>query len=250
MRATGIVRRTDNPPMALSLPLNLLALDTSTAHLSVAVQHASRVWTYSGAGGAQASTHLIPTVRSLLAQADLSLDALDALVFGRGPGSFTGVRTACSVVQGLAFGARGGLGVAVLPVDTLLAVAEDARERCGCTQVVAVLDARMDEVYSARYEFGEHGWHGSGDFSVCAPEAVQVPEGWTVAGNALDTYGQRLAPNARHVDALPQAQALLRLAPQLLARGLAQPASAALPLYVRDKVAQTTAERAAQREKI
>ena len=249
MRATGTVQRTDNPPMASSLPLNLLALDTSTAYLSVAVQHASRVWTYSGAGGPQTSADLIPTVRSLLEQADLSLDALDALVFGRGPGSFTGVRTACSVAQGLAFGARGGKGITVLPVDTLLAVAEDARERCGCTQVVAVLDARMDEVYSARYQFGADGWSGSGDFSVCAPEAVEVPDGWTVASNALAVYGQRLAPHAQHVDALPQAQALLRLAPQLLARGLAQPASAALPLYVRDKVAQTTAERAAQREK-
>lgn len=232
--------------MALTSPLKLLALDTSTEHLSVAVQYASRVWVHSGVGGAQASASLIPTIRSLLAQAHLSLDELDALVFGRGPGSFTGVRTACSVAQGLAFGARGGLGISVLPINTLLAVAEDARERHGCTQVVAALDARMDEVYVARYQFGAGRWTGSGDFSVCAPEAVDVADGWTVAGNALVAYGPRLAPHAPHVDALPRAEALLRLAPALLTAGLAQPAGAALPLYVRDKVAQTVAERAAQ----
>lgn len=232
--------------MALSSSLKLLALDTSTEHLSVAVQHASHVWVHSGVGGAQASASLIPVIRSLLAQAHLSLDELDALVFGRGPGSFTGVRTACSVAQGLAFGARGGLGISVLPIDTLLAVAEDAREHHGCTQVVAVLDARMDEVYMARYQFGAGVWTGSGDFAVCAPEAVDVADGWTLAGNALAAYGPRLTPDAPRVEALPRAEALLRLAPALLARGLAQPAGAALPLYVRDKVAQTMAERAAQ----
>lgn len=225
--------------------LNLLALDTSTERLSVAVQHGAQVWTHDAAGGAQASTHLIPALRGLLAQAGLSLDQLDALVFGRGPGSFTGVRTACSVAQGLAFGARAGRGIPVLPVDTLLAVAEDARTRHGCTQVVAVLDARMDEVYSAHYQFGEHGWSG-GDLAVCAPEAVRAAQGWVLAGNAQAVYGQRLAPQAQHVHALPQAAALLRLAPALLAQGLGRAAGEALPLYVRDKVAQTTAERAAR----
>ena len=83
---------------------------------------------HSGPGGAQASTTLIPAIRALLAQAGLTFARLDAVVFGRGPGSFTGLRTACSVAQGLAFGARGGLGVPVLPVDSLLAVAEQAMQ--------------------------------------------------------------------------------------------------------------------------
>ncbi|MGP1683893.1 MAG: tRNA (adenosine(37)-N6)-threonylcarbamoyltransferase complex dimerization subunit type 1 TsaB, partial [Giesbergeria sp.] len=189
---------------------------------------------------------LIPLLRGLLAEAGLSLGALDALVFGRGPGSFTGVRTACSVAQGLAFGANGGKGIPVLPIDTLLAVAEDARQHHGCTQVVAVLDARMNEVYVARYTFEADQWTGNGEFAVCAPEAVQAPTGWTVAGNARSVYGERLAAAAPHVDALPCASALLRLAPALLAAGLAQAAGAALPLYVRDKVALTTAEREAK----
>ena len=226
--------------------MKLLAFDTSTESLSIAAQHGERVINHSGAGGAQASAGLIPALRQVLAEAALPLDALDALVFGRGPGSFTGVRTACSVAQGLAFGARGGAGLPVLPVDSLLAVAEDARHRHGCTQVVAVLDARMDEVYVARYAYDAGQWSASGDCSVCAPEAVAVPNGWTVAGNAQAVYGARLAPHAPHVQARPEAAALLRLAPALLAQGLALSADAALPLYVRNKVAQTTAERAAK----
>ena len=230
--------------------MNLLAFDTSTDTLSIAVQpRGGAVLQHQGAGGAQASATLIPAVRALMAQAQLSFDTLDAIVFGRGPGSFTGLRTACAVAQGLAFGARGGQGVPVLPVDTLLAVAEEARTQQGCTRVVAVLDARMDEVYHAHCEWqaAEGRWNTSGDFGLAAPEALEVPDGWTVAGNARAAYGDRLAPAALHVHVLPTAGALLRLAAALLADGAAVPASAALPRYIRDKVAQTTAERAAQR---
>lgn len=229
--------------------MNLLSFDTSTDSLSIAVQHGDAVWQHTGPGGAQASATLIPAVRDLLAQAGLSFDTLDAIVFGRGPGSFTGLRTACAVAQGLAFGARGGRGVPVLPVDTLLAVAEDARHAHGCTRVVAVLDARMDEVYHARCEWlaAESRWRADADFGLGAPEAVAVPAGWTVAGNARTPYGERLAPAADHVAALPTATALLRLAPALLAAGGSVPASDALPRYIRDKVAQTTAERAVLR---
>ena len=104
--------------------MNLLAFDTSTDTVSIAVQAGDAVWQHTGPGGSQASATLIPAIRSLLAQAGMSFSTLDAIVFGRGPGSFTGLRTACAVAQGLAFGARGGAGVPVLPVDTLLAVAD------------------------------------------------------------------------------------------------------------------------------
>ena len=228
--------------------MNLLAFDTSTDVLSIAVQHGDLVREHSGAGGAQASTTLIPAIRALLAQAGLTFAQLDAIVFGRGPGSFTGLRTACSVAQGLAFGARGGLGVPVLPVDTLLAVAEQARAQHGCTRVLAVLDARMGEVYAAPFEWlADTGWRMPQDFGLCAPETVRPEPGYTVAGNAQAAYGERLAPTAAHVHALPTAAALLRLAPALLASGAAVAADAALPRYIRDKVAQTTAEREAAR---
>lgn len=234
--------------------MHLLAFDTSTDTLSIAVQRGTQLWAHSGAGGAQASTTLIPAIRRLLAQAGLTLAEIDTVVFGRGPGSFTGLRTACAVAQGLAFGARGGQGVPVLPVDTLLAVAEEARAEHGCTRVLATLDARMDEVYAAPFEWLEEAstaasghWRAPPDFGLCAPEAVAVPDGWTLAGNARAAYGARLAPGAPQVQSLPTARALLRLAPALLAAGHAVPADAALPRYIRDKVAQTTAEREAAR---
>ena len=226
--------------------MNLLAFDTSTEHLSVAVLRAGRRWSHAGAGGAQASATLIPTAQALLAEAGLALRDLRAIVFGRGPGSFTGLRTACSVAQGLAFGA----GVPVLPVDTLLAVAETARQSAGATRVLALLDARMGEVYSAAYAHGDDGWQPVGDIAVGPPEALAAPpgEGWALAGNAFAEYADRLPPALRawpRIDALPSAAALLDLAPPLLAAGRAVPADQALPLYIRDKVAQTTAERAA-----
>jgi tRNA threonylcarbamoyladenosine biosynthesis protein TsaB len=229
--------------------LDLLAFDTSTEQLSVAVQRADgRRWRHGGAGGAQASAGLIAAVQTLLAQAGLTLRELAAIAFGRGPGSFTGLRTACSVAQGLAFGA----GVPALPVDTLLAVAESARQSRGAARVLALLDARMGEVYSAACEYdAATGWRLAGGITVAAPEALAAPpgQGWALAGNAFSPeIIDRLPPALRgwpRIDALPTADALLDLAPALLAAGGAVPAEQALPLYIRDKVAQTTAERMA-----
>jgi tRNA threonylcarbamoyladenosine biosynthesis protein TsaB len=224
--------------------LNLLAFDTSTESLSIAVQRgAAPPLLHEGAGGAQASASLIPTIQGLLERAGVCLQELDAIVFGRGPGSFTGLRTACSVAQGLAFGA----GTPVLPVDTLLAVAEEARAASGFERVVAVLDARMDEVYSAAYLHENGRWRQEGDFALGPPESVNLPASWAMAGNAFAAYGDRLPAGGPRAVALPTAAALLRLAPALMAAGLAVPAAQALPLYIRDKVAQTTAERAAIR---
>jgi tRNA threonylcarbamoyladenosine biosynthesis protein TsaB len=239
--------------------MKLLAFDTSTETLSIAVQHGGQVWTHTGAGGAQASATLIPAIQALLAQAGLTLADLDALVFGRGPGSFTGLRTACSVAQGLAYGTvrAEGTPLPVLPVDTLLAVAEDARltrvargaawtpEASGGFDFTALLDARMDQVYAARYRHGPAGWLELDAPQLLAPEAV-VAHG-VLAGNAFAAYGPRLPANAPRIDALPTAAALLRLAPALMAGGHTVGATGAMPLYIRDKVAKTTAERAHER---
>ncbi|MDP3761323.1 MAG: tRNA (adenosine(37)-N6)-threonylcarbamoyltransferase complex dimerization subunit type 1 TsaB [Ramlibacter sp.] len=224
--------------------MNLLAFDTSTEVLSIAVRRgAAPPLLHEGAGGAQASASLIPAILAMLERAGLCLQELDAIVFGRGPGSFTGLRTACSVAQGLAFGS----GTPVLPVDTLLAVAEEARMAAGFERVVSVLDARMDEVYSAAYVHDNGRWQREGDFSLGPPQSVGLPAGWAMAGNVFAAYGNRLPAGSPRAVALPAAAALLRLAPALLAAGLAVPAAQALPLYIRDKVAQTTAERAAIR---
>jgi len=230
--------------------MKLLAFDTSTETMSIAVGHGERLWEHTGAGGAQASATLIPATLALLEQAGLALRELDAIAFGRGPGSFTGLRTACSVAQGLAFGA----GVKVLPVDTLLAVAAQARHAHGVQRVVAALDARMDEIYVGRYDF-------SGDAApdvepeLVRPEALDVPPGFALAGNVFAAYGARLGAGpaaglpagAPQLEALPTAAAMLQVAPALLAAGRAVAPELALPRYIRDKVAKTTDERAAER---
>jgi tRNA threonylcarbamoyladenosine biosynthesis protein TsaB len=231
--------------------LRWLAFDTSTDVLSLAVARGDRVWTQTLPGGAQSSSGLIPAVLSMLAEADMPLASLNAIVFGRGPGSFTGLRTACAVAQGLAFGAD----VPVLPVDTLLAVAEEARwqrVQGGAADadlsVLAMLDARMDEVYSAAYQWSAAGqsWQGVSALQVSAPENVQSSAS-VLAGNVFEAYGPRLNMPGERCVALPTAAALLRLAPALWAQGLAVPAEQAMPLYIRDKVANTTAEREAMK---
>lgn len=223
--------------------MNLLALDTSTDTLFVAVQRGDAVWQYSGPGAQQSSAQLLPAIRQLMQEAQLEFKQLDAIAFGRGPGSFTGLRTACTITQGLAFAAQ----VPVLPVDSLLTVAEEARHLHGCTEVEAVLDARMNEVYHAAFRFVGGQWVEPEDFGLCAPEALEVAAGLTVAGNACNVYPELLAPTAPHVHALPTATAMLRLAPALLAKGCAVPAEQALPRYIRDKVAKTTAERESEK---
>ena len=223
-----------------------LAFDTSTDTLSIGVAVDGQTWLRTLPGGAQASDSLIPTALEMLAQAATALPQLDAIVFGRGPGSFTGLRTACAVAQGLAFGAD----IPVLPVDTLLAVAEEARLLAGVQEqpltVLALLDARMDEVYSAAYDWDGQRWAVRSPLQVGPPQHVRLPDVPRVllAGNAFAAYGERL-PAGERVQALPTAAALLRLAPALFADGQAVPAEQAMPLYIRDKVAQTTAEREA-----
>ena len=203
----------------------------------IAVTNGVNTWQHTSEGGAKTSAALIPAIMALLKEADLTLQQLDAIVFGRGPGSFTGLRTACSVAQGLAFGAG---GVQVLPINTLLAVAEEARFNSGSTtqvtQIQAVLDARMGEVYTASYAYKEGAWSEISDIQLCKPADIHFEAGFQLAGNCLE--------DASRIDALPTATAMLRLAPAMLAAGLGVPADQALPLYVRDKVAQTTAERA------
>lgn len=243
----------------------LLAIDSSTDTLSVALGPAAAAaapLSFSGPGAAQSSATLLPAVQDLLARAGWPLASLDAVVFGRGPGSFTGLRTACSVAQGLAYGAG---GLPVLPVDTLLALAEAARAArlaqglAVPPLIAALLDARMNEIYVALYAAGPGGLSVEPLQAprLCAPQALQdwladaLPPGRSLAagdcllaGNVFEAYPEPLRdlPGPRQ-RALPTAEALLTLAPRLLAAGQAVAARDALPLYVRDKVALTTAER-------
>jgi tRNA threonylcarbamoyladenosine biosynthesis protein TsaB len=177
---------------------------------------------------------------------------LDAVAFGRGPGAFTGLRTACSVAQGFALGA----GCPVLPVDSLALVAEEARVGHGVTSLWVAMDARMDEVYAGAYRFEAGAWRATHDAALYTLPALAAA--WhadppsAVAGSALAAFGERLPCGSapRVLDAGGQrASALARLARAAWASGSAVDAALALPLYLRDKVALTTAERHAARER-
>jgi tRNA threonylcarbamoyladenosine biosynthesis protein TsaB len=193
------------------------------------------------------SQSVLPMVQELLREAGIKLSDCDAVAFGAGPGSFTGVRTACGVAQGLAFGA----GLPVLPMVTLEAMAEACRGRTGATEVLAVLDARMGEVYWAQYRYVGGAWQEVSAPALCAPQHVApLPaDGLAACGNGFAAYpdafdGKEFAASALG-DILPHARELALLGVGALAAGQAVPADQAQPIYLRNKVAYTSAERQA-----
>lgn len=227
----------------------LLVIDTATETVAVAACGPAGDATWSGPGGAAASAQLLPAVQAVCQQAGLPGGlqgrSLHAIAFGAGPGAFTGLRTACAAAQGLAL----GLGCPVLALDDLAVWAEDSPWHDGQPLWVAV-DARMDEVYAAAYGRQAGGW------AMLQPPALYTLEAlaahWAdappqrVAGNALAAFGARLADGGaqRHAHLRDRPAALLRLARAAWARGEACDPAQALPIYLRDKVALTTAERA------
>ncbi len=229
----------------------MLAFDTSTEAMAVALQCEAGLFVWNGPGGAAASAQLLPQVRALLRQGGIELAQLQAIAFGQGPGAFTGLRTACAVAQGLALGAS----LPLLPVDSLLLVAEGVRveQRQAPADIDVVMDARMGEVYAGRYCWAAGRWQ-----AVVAPAlltlqalharwALQPPR--CVAGSALPAFGDKLQSGAalRVATDIDRAAALLRVAQAQWRDVGGIDAAEALPLYLRDKVALTTTERAALR---
>lgn len=232
--------------MAMS---TILAIETSSELASCALLAGDHVIARSTSGVRTHSQSILPMVQELLREAGLGLADCDAIAFGAGPGSFTGVRTACGVAQGLAFGAK----LPVLPMVTLEAMAEACRARTGATEVLAVLDARMGEVYWAqyRYDAARGAWSEVAAPSLCAPQDLEpLPaEGLAACGNGFSAYPEAFAGKAFAAgaldDILPHARELALLGAPALAAGLAVPAAQAQPLYLRNKVAYTSAERQA-----
>jgi tRNA threonylcarbamoyladenosine biosynthesis protein TsaB len=228
---------------------SLLAIDSSTERLALALQWNGRSWFVEEEGGAQASAHAVPHAMALLEQAGARLQALDAIAFARGPGAFTGLRTACAVAQGLAFGA----GRPVLSLDSLLLVAEGARGDADGFDVWVAMDARMGEVYAGHYAFADGAWRGLRAPALYELDALhacwaaQAPR--AVAGSALAAFGERLRTRdaALFSNETSRAAAMMRIAQAAWQRGEMMDPSQALPLYLRDKVALTTAERTALR---
>ena len=223
----------------------IIAIETSTELASAALLLGDQILTRELSGVQTHSQTVLPMLQSLLAQAGISLAQCDAIAFGAGPGSFTGVRTACGVAQGLAF----GLDVPALPIVTLLAMAQACRASSDGADVLCVLDARMGEVYWAQYRYAG-GWQTVTEPVLSAPSDV-VPVGRVVAcGNGLRAYAswfdaQPFAFDARP-DCMPHAAQIAQLARIGLAEGQALAARDAQPLYLRNKVALTSSERLAR----
>jgi tRNA threonylcarbamoyladenosine biosynthesis protein TsaB len=224
----------------------LLALDTATSVCSVALSIAGVTHEFVRDVGQRHTQHLLPMIEELLGAHSLSLDQCDAIAFGAGPGSFTGLRVACGVAQGLAF----GIDRPVIPVSNLAALAADVFERHpAARRVLVAMDARMNEAYWAVYEFA------GGELTEVAPAGLAVPadlvhlavqhDAGVIAGSALQSFGEELRPFAgvRVDDAAGSARSIAQLALGALRIGATVDAAAAAPLYVRDRVALTVEER-------
>lgn len=229
--------------------MRILAIETSTEWCSVAVGDAAHWHVRDEHAGQSHSERVLPMVDAALAEAGWSLRSLDGLAFGAGPGSFTGIRIGCGVAQGLALGAD----LRVVPVPTLAAMAQDAFRARGWTRVLACLDARMREVYVAAYARAGGLWREVAAPAVVPPSEVTDPrlagEGiWFGAGNGFAAYpalGPRLDLPQIAADIHPTAQAIAELALPRLAAGEGVAAADALPIYVRHRVALTSAEQEA-----
>jgi tRNA threonylcarbamoyladenosine biosynthesis protein TsaB len=223
--------------------MKLLVLDTSTEWCSAALWLDGRIQARRVLAEQRHSSLLLPMVDELLREAGLTLRQLDGIGYGAGPGSFTGLRIACAVTQGLALGAD----LPVAGVSTLESIAEQT----GAAQVLTVLDARMAEVYWAAYRREDAGWQAVSEPQLALPGAVAVPASgeWVGAGNGFAALGEVLRPRlaaalVRIDDTLmPDAAAMAPLAAAAFARGEGMDAALAAPIYLRDKVALTVDER-------
>ncbi len=225
--------------------MNLLAIETSTENCSVALLHGDDLVGRSELAPRRHAERVLPMCDEVLAEAGLHRSALDAIAVGRGPGAFTGVRLAVAVAQGIAL----AFDLPVVPVSSLAALALQAGDDADA--ILAVIDARMGEVYSGVFCPVEGGLVESIGAEAVGPAAdVLLPgaSSWHVIGTGWARYADVLAtrlsvpPRLAIGEAFPQAIDIARLAAPLAARGAGVPADEALPVYLRDKVALTLAE--------
>lgn len=222
--------------------MKLLSVDTATEACSAALWIDGECSQRYQLAPREHSHLILKMIDSLLADAGIKSAGLDCLAFGRGPGSFMGIRIAAGVVQGIGFAHE----LPVVPVSTLKALALNAHTETGDDKVLVAIDARMKEVYWAAYEWDAEGQPQCViDEAVCPPDQVVVPEQdiWLGAGTGWDTYEDILKQRCRqHVgnslpDCFPSAAAIAELAAIEYPRGGAVTAAAAVPVYLRDNVA-------------
>lgn len=227
----------------MSTPPLIAAIETSSELASVALLCGDQLSSRESSGAQTHSMTVLGMLQDLLREQGITLGQCDALAFGAGPGSFTGVRTACGLTQGLAFGAK----LPVVPVVTLLAMADSARAQGAGDNIIAVLDARMGEVYWAQYRF-DGQWQTLSKPCLSAPEQVHLSDSSSAVGNGLAAYADRftgLLQLPRWPELMPHASQIALLGRQFAQQGLAVHAREAQPLYLRNKIALTTAERMA-----
>ena len=227
--------------------MKILAIDTATEACSAALYLDGEISQHYRVAPREHSHIILPMIEQLLTDAGLKLAELDALAFGRGPGSFMGVRIAAGVTQGIAF----AWNLPVVPVSTLAAIAQTAYLQTGASQVLSAIDARMNEVYWGAYRLSENDcMQLDGKEYVIAPKQVPVSGdgGWTGAGSGWSAYGDALtaAVGAERLtgqldDCLPSADAIARLAVVDYQAGRTVPAAKAVPVYLRDNVAKKSA---------
>ena len=223
--------------------LNLLAIETSGDFLSLAVSRDAAVRTLHIAAGQRHAELILDSIDGLMAEAGIAVRDLNAIAYGAGPGSFTGLRIACGVVQGLALAGS----LKVLGVSTLLALAEES----GQPRAIACINARMGEVYYAAYRRGAADWEEVHAPGLCKPDMLPLMEGdgWVGCGNGFLAHGAALCTRlggslcAVRPDLAPTAAAVLRLARTSFERGEGQAPASAVPVYLRNKVALKSSER-------
>jgi len=216
--------------------MKLLALDTSTEACTIALHYDGQIILEHEVAPRQHANIVLPTIKKLLSESSLSLSQLDALAFGRGPGSFTGIRIAASVIQGLAF----STDLPVIPVSTLQTMAQGAFRVYQVKRVLVALDARMQEVYFGGFELDENNlMQECIKECVCSPESIQLESktDWIGIGPGWQVYEPQLAHLVTQThDAYPNAQDMIPLAIAAFELGHTVSAEKAIPVYLRDKV--------------
>ncbi|WP_422526108.1 tRNA (adenosine(37)-N6)-threonylcarbamoyltransferase complex dimerization subunit type 1 TsaB [Serratia fonticola] len=220
----------------------ILAIDTATEACSVAIWDQGEAHALFELCPREHTQRILPLVQQVLAESGLSLSQLDALAFGRGPGSFTGVRIGIGIAQGLALGAE----LPMLGISTLQTMAQGAWRMTGAQRVLAAIDARMGEVYWGQFERQPDGqWLESAGEAVLSPQqalerAQHLQGDWAHVGTGWQTYPDLVAGSSLHVTdgqmLLPQAEDMLPLALQAWQQGLAVSVENAEPTYLRNEV--------------
>lgn len=217
----------------------ILALDTATEACSVALSYQGNISTVDELSPRTHTQRILPMIDELLQKAGITINHVDTLVFGRGPGSFTGVRVGVGIAQGLALGAN----LPVVGVSNLLTMAEQAYQQLGAKEVVALIDARMGEVYFAQYLHDENGWHTVVNEQVCSPESaitqIQTTKQLAVVGTGWSAYRQFTEAGLDVICTeitLPSAQFMLALAQSEIEQGNTQSAFEIEPVYLRNEV--------------